>query len=167
MPDYCASRSELMQFNPFLVKQDTNGVDFLKWYPEFQTGHAEIDQQHKETFRLANRLYAAVRAKDHPSALQSIESYLEHLKWRITYEERTLAAAGLGQELEAHSQAHRTLINDAKMAYARVAEGRLKPERFFFDVIVISDIVGHQMENDRIYAHLQRAHGRLQEVLSP
>lgn len=56
-------------------------------------------------------------------------------------------------ELAQLSQAHRALIETAETAYRQVAAGRLSVERFFYDVIIISDITNHQLEEDRAFFH--------------
>lgn len=157
MPNYVGTQSKLMQTESVLFQKKGRGDDFLKWYPEFYTGHDEIDQQHKKTFSLANKLYAAIKSKNHPLALATIESYLGHLKWFSAYEERLLTEALSRQEAERHGQIHRLLIDDAELTYGHICDGRKKPERFFFDVIVIKDIVGHQMENNRIFSLFEKS----------
>lgn len=124
--------------------------DFLQWHAEFELGHDKIDQHHRHTFTLANQLFLAAKAKDHRAAVAVIETYLQHLRGHCAFEESLLRDARRHSELEQLSRAHHALIEQATHAYHQVASSQMKPERFFYDIIVISDITHHQMEDDRM-----------------
>ncbi|MDD5242315.1 MAG: hypothetical protein PHG47_11445 [Sulfuricella sp.] len=129
--------------------------EFLKWHPNFETGQDKIDQHHQYTFHLANLLHNAGKAHDHARARNIIETYLKHLKVHCAYEETLLRDARRHNELEQLSRVHRALIEKAETAFQQVVEGQLSTEHYFYNMIIINDIVNHQMEEDRALFHIK------------
>ena len=83
----------------------------LRWTPALSVGDPDIDDQHRELFRRAARLIAALRRGERSAVLPTVaylEAYVTH---HFEGEERLMQTLGY-PGLEAHAAAHRQFRED-------------------------------------------------------
>jgi hemerythrin len=78
----------------------------LQWTPALAVGIPEIDAQHQELFRRAERLIAALRSGDRGEVLPLLAYLDEYVVQHFAAEERLMREVG-DPGLEAHAAAHR------------------------------------------------------------
>lgn len=83
----------------------------IQWSPSLAVGVAEIDAQHQELFRRAERLIAALRAGER-SEVESLVGYLTgYVAEHFSSEERFMREIGY-PGLDAHRAVHETFRED-------------------------------------------------------
>jgi len=83
----------------------------LQWTPTLAVGIAEIDEQHQELFRRAERLISALRAGDRGEVLPLLAYLDEYVVHHFEVEERVMREARY-PGLEAHAAAHAAFRKD-------------------------------------------------------
>lgn len=83
----------------------------LQWTPALAVGLAEIDAQHQELFRRAERLIAALRAGDRGEVLPLLAYLDEYVVHHFEAEERLMKQVGYPGR-EAHAAAHQAFRAD-------------------------------------------------------
>jgi hemerythrin len=83
----------------------------MQWTPALAVGVPEIDAQHQELFRRAERLVAALRTGDRSEVLPLLAYLQEYVVLHFEAEERLMKRVGYpGQE--GHAAAHRAFRED-------------------------------------------------------
>jgi hemerythrin len=83
----------------------------IQWTPSLAVGVAEIDDQHQELFRRAERLIVALRAGDRSEVGPLVGYLTEYVVAHFAAEERLMAAAAY-PEAQGHRAAHEKFKED-------------------------------------------------------
>lgn len=99
----------------------------LVWQEAFECGEPTIDDEHREMFRLANRLIeSAANAQAEPGQLAAaLDALLAHVQQHFADEEAILERHGYA-DLEQHRRAHAGLLRRAAFLKAQAEEGKAK-----------------------------------------
>lgn len=87
-------------------------MERLKWSPTYETGVADIDQDHRRLFALADAIYEGVAQRDATLTAQQVQGFIEACKTHFAWEEDVLARAGF-PGLEGHKVYHTSLLAKA------------------------------------------------------
>jgi hemerythrin len=93
----------------------------LEWTFALAVGHPDIDAQHQELFRRAERLIAAVRAGDRGEVGPTVAFLSAYASTHFAGEERLMREAGY-PGLEEHARRHQAFIEDFGRLVARFDE---------------------------------------------
>lgn len=100
-------------------------MSFAPWSPDYETGHPDLDQQHKRLFGMVNDLHEAM-ARRHGRemlgpVLENLAAYtIEH----FAMEESLMVATGYPEQ-ERHARAHAALADQVSTFRQRYAAGYL------------------------------------------
>jgi hemerythrin len=83
----------------------------LEWTSDLRVGVDEIDEQHQELFRRAERLILALRAGDRGEVEPLVHYLADYVVSHFDCEERWMARAEY-PDLQAHQDAHRRFKDD-------------------------------------------------------
>jgi hemerythrin len=83
----------------------------LQWTPALAVGVPELDAQHQELFRRAERLVTALRAGDRSEVLPLLVYLQEYVNLHFDAEERLMKKAGY-PGADGHAAAHRAFRED-------------------------------------------------------
>ncbi len=130
------------------------------WLPEWESGHPQIDEQHKGLVEESNGLLgiALLRQPDPANILPRLEQLLEHLVDHFGYEEAILQEIGFAQAME-HATEHQQLVAKALRLKTVYQQGEIKPSAFV-SFIVDDMIIGHMIKTDSLYFSLTRNQAR-------
>ncbi len=120
----------------------------LHWRASYLSGEPLIDREHKELFRLANRVIAAI-SEDGTGAglLPLVHTLIDHVGTHFAHEEELLKAAAFPMA-ERHGKTHGRLLDRANLLADRFESG----EGSAADLLgfLIHDIVAsHMLQEDR------------------
>jgi hemerythrin len=87
-------------------------MEQLKWSPTYETGVAEIDQDHRRLFALADAIYDGVSKRDPTVTAKQVQGFIDACKTHFAWEENVLARAGF-PGLEGHKVYHTSLLAKA------------------------------------------------------
>jgi diguanylate cyclase (GGDEF)-like protein/hemerythrin-like metal-binding protein len=121
----------------------------LEWMPAWESGHPQIDEQHRKLVDLANSfLAAALQPESQPAdAMAALERLLENLARHFAYEEKLLSEAGYPGAAD-HAALHARLLEKTR----RLTESHPGSEAKATDCFsyVVNDVViGHMLSEDR------------------
>lgn len=124
----------------------------LIWKPEYETGYARIDEQHKEFFRQGNGLLDAILRQDSPELLRRrIEAFLAIVEIHFRAEEDWLIEQNW-QDSAAHADHHKELSERAAELLAKHDQNPLDADdflHFFINELILQ----HLLIDDRKFAH--------------
>jgi hemerythrin-like metal-binding protein len=130
----------------------------LRWKAAFNSGHRDIDRQHRTLFELANGLLDAVALqREQPDRfdaafLQMLSHVMEHFR----FEENILQSCGYAGLAE-HARQHQALVAKAEALYAavQVDEAQSGAQSVALDRLVkylVNELVaGHILHADRAF----------------
>jgi hemerythrin-like metal-binding protein len=132
----------------------------VEWLAEWESGHRQIDEQHKELVEAANGLLsiALLRQPDPAQILPRLEQLFAHLVDHFACEETILQQIGFAQALE-HATVHQQLVAKAIRLKTAYQLGEIKSSAFF-SFIVDDLIIGHMISADSLYFSLTRKPAR-------
>jgi len=132
----------------------------VEWLTEWESGHSQIDEQHKGLVEEANGLLsiALLRQPDPANILSRLEQLLTHLADHFACEETILQEIGFARALE-HAFEHQQLVAKATRLKTAYQQGEIKPSAFI-SFIVDDVIVGHMIKADSLYFSLTRKPAR-------
>ena len=113
--------------------------ELLVWDPVWESGNSLLDQQHQELLNICNELISLVLEKDLKlSIVPNLEAVLQCIQKHFVYEEDLLYQINY-DNLDAHLQSHRQLLQKAEGLVKKSADGKLLPG----DVVrfIVSDVV--------------------------
>lgn len=93
----------------------------IQWTPSLAVGVAEIDGQHQELFRRAERLIVALRAGDRSEVAPLVDYLAEYVETHFSAEERLMAAHAY-PDAEPHRIAHEKFKADLAEAVRAFAD---------------------------------------------
>nr|WP_320133205.1 bacteriohemerythrin [uncultured Holophaga sp.] len=96
----------------------------IAWTPDLETGHPEIDAQHKTLVQALVKLHAAIEAGQGEEELGWCLSFLKaYTRVHFRTEEALLQTASL--DLAAHRRAHAEFLQNVDQLFARFLRGEL------------------------------------------
>lgn len=136
----------------------------IEWQKTWESGHVEIDREHRELVELCNRLIddsllhaGAERMK------QQYQGLLDHLNQHFDHEERILNTLGYLQ-LEAHHVAHETLQQQFNELLTHFDSGEVDLT-VVFNLVMGRIIIGHLLTEDmRFFSQIRESQRKKQEV---
>jgi hemerythrin-like metal-binding protein len=122
----------------------------LTWKDSFNSGHPELDAQHRGLFAVANELAAAARAGHSKAEIMAIvHRLMDDVVHHFRHEEQLLEQVGF-VELDEHAAEHARLVARGRAILEAFAGGQLhlgELFRFFAHDIVTR----HLLSDDRRY----------------
>ena len=124
------------------------GFFHLEWNRAYECGNKQIDEQHRNLFKLANILLTAMMASQEKAVChQHIEALISDISDHFTTEEQLIEAAGYPYTQE-HIKIHQKLTHDALKIARRHKTGQLEiAEVFHF--LAIQVVSQHLLDEDR------------------
>lgn len=120
----------------------------FEWLPDYETGDAEIDRQHRQLLTLANLLFDAVaEGRDDAILKQAFDALLLYTHQHFEDEERFFAAIGSTQ-LERHRDEHKQLADEVRDLWMEDAVGFVDGMGRSLETWVELRLVPHMMEED-------------------
>lgn len=96
----------------------------IEWAPRFATGHARVDQQHQQLFKLVNDLHDAMRAgKGRDQIGKTLDALASYTTQHFATEEQAMTASQY-PGIAAHKAAHAKLLADATAFIAGFKTGK-------------------------------------------
>lgn len=96
---------------------------YFEWTAEIAVGHAQIDEEHKQLFALAEAvvepLFSTAEHRPREALLQAL---IDFARKHFAYEEELMRTSGY-PEAEAHAKFHATLLTELDTYCARVRMG--------------------------------------------
>lgn len=128
----------------------------VEWLAEWDSGHAEIDEQHKDLVEAANGLLGLtlLRREEPALILPRLEQLFKQLVDHLSREEAIMQEIGFAQTIE-HATEHQQLLAKALRLKTAYQQGEIKPSAFI-SFIVDDVIVGHMIKTDSLYFSLTR-----------
>jgi hemerythrin len=127
------------------------------WVPALETGHEEIDGQHRELFALANALQAALESDDSdPDVVEdAVYSLTEYVVQHFADEEALMEACGYPQE-NWHKTLHQDLTADTMRITARyINDADVTPSDLA--PFLVNWLQDHIRKEDMRFVEFQRA----------
>jgi hemerythrin len=98
---------------------------FARWLPIYETGHPEIDEQHKQLFQMINRFENAMSEGHGQEVMEPIlRELVAYTLKHFSAEETLMAASGYG-EIEHHRNLHLELTGQVEELLLRFSKGYL------------------------------------------
>lgn len=131
----------------------------LVWEESYECGEPNIDEQHRELFRLANlAIDASIRAAKSPTQFEdSIDGLLAHIATHFAYEEAALDARAY-YDVMRHKAAHAALLTQAAELKAAAANGGATIGEFV-DFVADRVVARHLFTADRRFFPLFQDQG--------
>ncbi len=96
---------------------------FIEWDEKFSVGIKEIDDQHKELFRIVNTVFAGIAGRDDRAMLKkAFDKVLEYTRYHFATEERYFDKFKYPDAAE-HKKQHAKLIEETIALQKQHAEG--------------------------------------------
>ena len=113
------------------IASNEDNVFHFEWFPELETGHPEIDEDHKKLVELINLVSDAIEANDGDRCKKMFASFVEFAEDHFRREEVILKKIGF-PKIDHHIEYHNKLLVDAHKTRDRCesAEGGLLKECF-------------------------------------
>jgi len=137
--------------NKVVVASDKEQLIFiaeqLKWRSEWESGHREIDAQHRSLLKVGNKLINMLfSGADNELILKKLDILIEDIIKHFEYEEKVLAGFDYW-EYEEHANIHKELIAKADTLKEDYRSGEIKPAALVS--FIIADVLsGHMLKED-------------------
>ncbi len=129
----------------------------MEWRSDWDTGHAEIDRQHRDLIAAANSLIRITLSSPGRERLATqFNQLIVHILAHFQYEERMLAMTGY-PDTGTHERIHRELANKAAHLQSIFNRGEVTGTALF-SFMVDDVMLGHMMTADRKYIDWIHAH---------
>lgn len=93
---------------------------YFEWTPEVSVGHAQIDDEHKQLFALAEAIIEPLSSNaEHPQKEASLQALINFARKHFAHEEELMRTAGYA-DAESHANVHASLIKELETYCARV-----------------------------------------------
>ena len=128
----------------------------LQWVPEWNSGHPEIDAQHRLLVEMANDYFnvALNPVAKSDGALSLLTNLLRELATHFDFEERILEQIGY-PKVEEHRRINREMLRKAATLNESYQRGEVKLSSFV-SFLVDDVVVGHMLQEDQLYYPLTR-----------
>lgn len=123
----------------------------MPWKSIYESGHPLIDQQHRELFRMGNRLIAASldETVGKEDFLRLADELIEHCAQHFSDEENILAEIGY-EDLDQHHKAHNGLLTRARKLRNQARTGTVNT-RDVIDFLVDKLVKQHMLTADMAF----------------
>ena len=123
----------------------------LIWQQVDESGHAELDVEHRELFRLANTLIdrSFPEGRDTAEVLTACDELINHVRGHFEHEEEMLSRMRYPQ-LEDHKRAHAGLMRRAFKMREMLIDGRVRP-RALIQFLAEEVVARHMLDVDRAF----------------
>lgn len=145
---------------PFKIDHNTGeAVSYLIWKSDWNSGHEEIDRQHKRMILLANQIIRyAINEKPKEEILTQVEILVQYTAEHFDYENYLIAKIGESDH-QHHADEHAKLLEKVVKLKESYLRGDVRPTAFF--VYVVDDFVlGHMIDEDmKLFSRLKELTG--------
>jgi hemerythrin-like metal-binding protein len=142
--------------HPFVNKLNKSGLVHIVWRKSFQSGHKEIDEQHRMLFDDANKLIEAIT--NHESSLiinEAMRELIRNIQTHFITEEALLAKLA-PEIIESHKALHELLLNETRTMADRAYRELASPSELI-GFIVYDVITNHFAKEDtKIFRPLKK-----------
>ncbi len=134
-----------------IIGEDGDSAVLIPWKSIYESGHPLIDQQHRELFRLGNRLITASldESVGHGDFLRLADELIEHCAQHFSDEESILADIGY-EDLDQHHRAHNGLLGRARKLRNQARSGTVTT-RDIIDFLVNNLVKQHMLTSDMAF----------------
>ena len=137
--------------------QKTYASISLKWKNTWNCGEPNIDEQHRELFRMASRLANTTALLENPEKmLQYLDKILLHVSEHFEYEERALEKIDY-EDINRHKRIHAFLLEKAGKMRNSLAEGsvdEMKVFAFIFDDVIIGHLLSEDIKFHELFTRI-------------
>lgn len=126
----------------------------LQWQAEWESGHEQIDAQHRSIFAISDQIAAAIRSSVSPADIMPLLAQLsETILAHLPVEEQLQERIGF-PDYELHALEHRRLVDKMAVLERNCLSGDL-PLVAFWSFLLEEVVVGHILKKDMQYfAHM-------------
>ncbi|MBN2221321.1 MAG: diguanylate cyclase, partial [Vallitaleaceae bacterium] len=136
-----------VELNSIRRAEDSLGVVRLKWSIAYESGHNEIDEEHKQLLNLANDLFhSSLVLNQREKETEALERIIKHVNQHFRHEIQILKEHQY-ENYEEHSKIHTALFEHLSMLKKMYDNDEIKATAFF-SVIVDEIIIGHLIKED-------------------
>lgn len=122
----------------------------VDWHESWNSGHPEIDKQHKELIHLSNELaHIALERENIEKVLDQLQIIMTHVIDHFHYEESILFEVGYDQ-YESHKAEHNALIDRFQKLLEDAKANKVSIKQCF-DQIAGTLIIGHLLHYDKLF----------------
>lgn len=122
----------------------------VEWHESWNSGHPEIDKQHKELIVLSNELaHIALERENVENVLTQLQIIMDHVINHFRYEESILFEIGYDQ-YETHKTEHNALIDRFQILLQDAKANKVSIKECF-DQIAGTLIIGHLLHYDKLF----------------
>lgn len=119
----------------------------IRWRQGWESGHPDIDGEHRELLDLANGLIElSLSSAKSQIVLEQLDRLLHHVVFHFESEEKVLEQTGYEGTLR-HKRVHQALVTKAMKVKEEFLRGELKPSAFF-SFVVDDVVIGHMVKED-------------------
>jgi diguanylate cyclase (GGDEF)-like protein/hemerythrin-like metal-binding protein len=119
----------------------------LIWSDSFESGHVEIDRQHKDLLRLSNELYDQLGSADSLANMDSILDRVQvELSDHFTYESNEMFSMGFPMA-EEHRKIHEKLLKEYAALREQLRNGTVNLGAFF-NFVSVKIVAEHIIKED-------------------
>lgn len=88
-------------------------MDGLKWSPSYETGHPEIDSDHRNLFALVEAIREGLAKRDAGPIISLVQDFIDASERHFAKEEKILVRLGF-PDIDAHRIYHASLLAKAR-----------------------------------------------------
>ncbi|MFZ5483563.1 MAG: bacteriohemerythrin [Pseudomonadota bacterium] len=122
------------------------GLVTLVWHAGYECGHPLIDAQHRRLFEYGNELLNAILANQSKLDVElQLDELIAHVESHFC-EEEALMARGQLPASDGHRQAHRRLLDQARLLSARFHRGEVGVGEIF--AFIANDVITQHILGD-------------------
>ncbi len=128
----------------------------LFWKKGYECGISQIDEEHKELFRLTSEVISEMMHKEiTPVEFQNkFAEFMAHIQNHFEHEEKILSDCEY-QELQQHKEIHKNLVARANTLYSDVIKNKITVG-LLIDFMIEELVRGHILKEDRKFFYLFR-----------
>jgi hemerythrin-like metal-binding protein len=150
-------RKNYRKTSPAIDQTDENknksGLIHIVWRKSFQSGHKEIDDQHRMLFTDANKLIDAITNRESSLLInETMRELIKNIQTHFKTEEALLAKIA-PEIIEMHKPMHDQLLHEIRAIADRVYRNELSP-RELIGFIVYDVITNHLAKEDTKFFQL-------------
>ena len=134
-----------------ILNPDLTSVRMFRWRPEYETGVAAMDDEHRELFSAADALHRGLNEHKGREALQdALAALVRYGQTHFPSEEKLLAETDY-PEVDQHKRLHEELMRQIRDLDERCRKGGVDIDRELLNFIKMW-IINHILTDDQKYA---------------
>ena len=138
------------------------GGEMFKWKEDFSVNIENIDEQHKELFRIGNFLYEIVSIKDgvdrYDEIIEALHKLGDYAVYHFTFEEKMMEDNGY-PKFEQHKRQHDSFISKVKSIDEEEIDERQKKIGMDLIIFIANWIENHILKTDMEYKEFLNGKG--------